>query len=287
MNKNYYIYKHTNKINGKVYIGQTCQKPEYRWNHGKGYKECPHFYDAILKYGWENFEHEIIETGLTNEEANERETYWINFFNSTNEDFGYNLSLGGLNREFSEETKQKLSNHAKKLWENKNHQEQISQIMKDKWNDENYRQSVLTGVEKARQKHEEETGSRCFLTDEGRKRISEARKKYIQEHGTPTQGTHRSEETKRKISEKMSGENHPMYGTHHSEEHKQKLREKLGQKVRCIETGQIFYSQREATQWAGLKSSGQMSAYFAGKKKSCGKHPETKQPLHWEKVKDE
>ena len=35
---NYIIYKHINKINGKIYIGQTCQKPEYRWNHGKGYK---------------------------------------------------------------------------------------------------------------------------------------------------------------------------------------------------------------------------------------------------------
>lgn len=48
MNKKFVIYKHTNLINNKIYIGQTCQKPEYRWgSEGQGYKNSPHFYAAI------------------------------------------------------------------------------------------------------------------------------------------------------------------------------------------------------------------------------------------------
>ena len=51
--KTYCVYKHENIINHKVYIGITCQKPEYRWGHdGCNYKECPIFWRAIQKYGW-------------------------------------------------------------------------------------------------------------------------------------------------------------------------------------------------------------------------------------------
>ena len=46
---NIYIYKHTSP-SGKVYIGQTCQKPEHRWDNGKGYKSG-YFASAIKKYG--------------------------------------------------------------------------------------------------------------------------------------------------------------------------------------------------------------------------------------------
>ena len=55
------IYMHTNKINGKKYIGQTFQNIEYRWRQdGSGYKGQP-FYNAIEKYGWDNFEHKILK----------------------------------------------------------------------------------------------------------------------------------------------------------------------------------------------------------------------------------
>lgn len=65
MLNNYCIYKHTNLINGKVYIGQTCQSPEKRFGkNGNGYRGCRYFYNAIECYGWDNFEHEILETNL-------------------------------------------------------------------------------------------------------------------------------------------------------------------------------------------------------------------------------
>ena len=60
----YIVYQHKNKINGKVYIGITMQDPERRWRHGEGYKSSPHFYAAIQKYGWDNFE--IFVAGIPN-----------------------------------------------------------------------------------------------------------------------------------------------------------------------------------------------------------------------------
>ena len=49
------IYLHRNKINNKVYIGQTIQPVENRWKNGNGYKTCSYFYNAIQKYGWGKF----------------------------------------------------------------------------------------------------------------------------------------------------------------------------------------------------------------------------------------
>mgnify|MGYP002658749408 CR=1 FL=1 len=57
----YCVYKHTNKINGKVYIGQSSNIKE-RWSRkGTCYKGCTYFYNAIQKYGWDNFEHIILK----------------------------------------------------------------------------------------------------------------------------------------------------------------------------------------------------------------------------------
>ena len=64
------VYKHTNLINNKVYIGITSQIPEKRWGkNGKNYIESVKFYSAIKKYGWNNFKHEILYKGLSNKEA--------------------------------------------------------------------------------------------------------------------------------------------------------------------------------------------------------------------------
>jgi hypothetical protein len=95
--KSYLIYKHTNKINGKCYIGQTCQDPEKRWGkNGNGYKnKHKKFWNAIKKYGWDNFIHEILYVDLTAEEANRLERLLIEKFNSIKN--GYNISEGGSN----------------------------------------------------------------------------------------------------------------------------------------------------------------------------------------------
>ena len=106
----YIVYQHKNKINGKVYIGITSQKPEQRWgSQGCNYKSSPHFYSAIQKYGWDNFEHNILFVELTKEQACLKEQELIKEYNSMNREFGYNSTSGGDIFTMNEETKQKIS----------------------------------------------------------------------------------------------------------------------------------------------------------------------------------
>lgn len=95
----YFLYKHTNQINGKVYIGITNDISR-RWrNQGIEYK--PHssntsrFWNAIQKYGWNNFKHEILINNLTSQEACKKEIEYIAKYDSTNRLKGYNIASGG------------------------------------------------------------------------------------------------------------------------------------------------------------------------------------------------
>jgi predicted GIY-YIG superfamily endonuclease len=92
---NYKVYQHINKINGKMYIGITKQEFERRWENGYGYKDNDYFYNAIKKYGWNNFKHNKLYTGLTKEEAQQKEIELIGKYKSNNRKFGYNISKGG------------------------------------------------------------------------------------------------------------------------------------------------------------------------------------------------
>ena len=96
MNKNYKVYVHLNKENGKAYVGITNRSnPQFRWGSaGQGYVKQPKFYNAIEKYGWDTFEHLIIIEGLSKSEALELETYYIKQYNSIEN--GYNILLHGI-----------------------------------------------------------------------------------------------------------------------------------------------------------------------------------------------
>lgn len=96
------IYKITNKINGKVYIGQTKRSIEERWrghcnqafDKKRDYQKFKLQY-AILEFGAENFTVEVIDYAATKEEANRKEIYWIKQYDSVEN--GYNTSPGGRN----------------------------------------------------------------------------------------------------------------------------------------------------------------------------------------------
>lgn len=106
--QSYELYCHTNRINGKQYVGITKRGSEKRWGaNGSRYKGQALGY-AIEKYGWDAFEHEVLLTGLTKEQAEEEERRLIKEL-GTMVPNGYNLTSGGnLGCDFSNETKEKL-----------------------------------------------------------------------------------------------------------------------------------------------------------------------------------
>lgn len=91
------IYKITNIQNGKIYVGQTIQSFKSRMNeHKKKMRNGANFplYNAMRKYGIDNFTFEVISSAASQEELNEKEIFWINYFNSEYPN-GYNLTSGG------------------------------------------------------------------------------------------------------------------------------------------------------------------------------------------------
>lgn len=127
---NYIIYMHTNKINGKFYIGQTCQTLEKRaGSNGKSYRECERFYKAINEFGWDNFEHTVLLTGLSPEEANAIEEELIINTRSYDPSIGYNIALGGNGM---------TSERSKALWSNPDYRDRISKANKELWANEEY-----------------------------------------------------------------------------------------------------------------------------------------------------
>lgn len=84
-----YIYKITNKIDGRVYIGQTQVDDPYYFGGGKLIRR------AVKKHGRDNFTKEILEECSSKEELDEREIYWIEYYNSRDLTVGYNLARGG------------------------------------------------------------------------------------------------------------------------------------------------------------------------------------------------
>lgn len=112
---NYTVYMHICP-NDKKYIGITSQNVKQRWLNGIGYKKCPKFYKAILKYKWENIKHIILYEHLTKEEAEQKEIELIKKYNLTSDKFGYNLLKGGNTTKgykFTKEQREKISNSNK------------------------------------------------------------------------------------------------------------------------------------------------------------------------------
>lgn len=93
--RTYYIYKATNRINGKSYIGQTVDYRSRVWQHQRCYeKEKCKFHDAIQGFGFDNFDWEILKTCENKKEADQSERYYIEYYNSYRD--GYNENKGGV-----------------------------------------------------------------------------------------------------------------------------------------------------------------------------------------------
>ena len=268
-----YIYRHwivNDKGQEKSYIGQVYSlkgkaNPQRRWGlNGKGYapekeKEPTKFYNAIKKYGWDNFNHKVLFAVecKTEEELvfwlDEWEKYYIWLYDSFYN--GYNSTTGGSNGIMSEESKQKTSESLKGKPKSEEHKRKLSEARKGNKN-------PMYGKPRS---------------EETKRKISEAKK------SKPSKPF--SEEHKRKLSEARKGNKNPMYGKPSprkgkpcSEETKQKMSEARKIKVICLETQQVFDSIKQAEEWLGK---GSIKHHLKGKRKSAGKHPITGIKLHW------
>lgn len=117
------VYKITNKINNKIYIGQTIQSIENRFNghcsQPNVHKKMPIAW-AIKKYGKENFKIEVIYYAKNKNDLNEKEMYYINFYNSRKKDIGYNISTGGsAGNNYCASIRKKSNDHCQKISKSK------------------------------------------------------------------------------------------------------------------------------------------------------------------------
>ncbi|MBR1398103.1 MAG: GIY-YIG nuclease family protein [Selenomonadaceae bacterium] len=128
------IYKITDNHNGMVYIGQTVQSLKRRWKCHRSHLQCQTHHNELLqkvynKYGFEVLSIEIIEK-CDIDKLDDRERYWINYYDSTNRDKGYNFESGGNElKKHSAETKEKMT-LASRGHNNKLTVEQVTEIKK-------------------------------------------------------------------------------------------------------------------------------------------------------------
>lgn len=215
MEKTYRIYKITNKINGKCYIGWTSWPIIKRFTAHKVLsklkpRDCPKFYNAIRKYGIDNFSHEEIFSCSCKPLSCYLEIHYIKLYDSIKN--GYNIEPGGTGHSMSEETKKKLSDFRKGKFTGKD-----NPFYGRHHTEENKRLSS-------------ESKSGIKSPNYG-KHLSEEHKEKIRKKNTGSGnamfGKHLSRETKRKMSEKRKGRPGIWLGKHHTEEYKKMMSESV------------------------------------------------------------
>ena len=110
----YKLYRHTSP-SGKVYIGITKTSVYARWMNGRGYRRhCYAFYNAVLKYGWNNIKHEVLFVNLSKDRAIRLEIELIRHYKSLR--ISYNISDGGNLSSSTECSRRSSSENLKRLW---------------------------------------------------------------------------------------------------------------------------------------------------------------------------
>lgn len=205
--KNYIVYIHINKINNKKYVGITSQKPSYRWRKGKGYCNNKHFFNAIKKYGWDNFYHLIVKENLTKEQAKQWEIYYIGIYQSNISQFGYNLSLGGdLHNKIltPDERKVYQIEYRKKISEkNKNYQKNYRRKHKEELSlkkQEYYKKHKEEICKKAREYRQMNETKIKEYKIKNRKHINEIHNKYYKKHKDKINAKRRENNARKRIS---------------------------------------------------------------------------------------
>ena len=239
--------------NNKLYIGITCKSVNQRWGKdGVGYNTQSFVWKAIQKYGWDNIKHIVLIENLSEEVACECEKYLIAKYQTNNSEYGYNISYGGdltqlglkrtpeqikhisdghKGKSMSELQRRSLQKHydtlrGKPRTEEVKRKISIANTGKKRSAEciENMRLRMLghggylKGIAMS-----EETKEKLRQANLGKKLTDETRAKISANNSHYWAGKHRSEETKRKISNSLKGKPSKLKGVPKSEETKRKL----------------------------------------------------------------
>jgi group I intron endonuclease len=244
------IYKITNCVNGKVYIGKSIDILNRRWVYhksllNKGTHINKHLQNSWNKYGENNFDFSII-LECTPDELDEYEIYYIDLYKSYLPEYGYNKTLGGDGAIPTEETRKKMSIAHK----------------------------GILGTPESKLKQS--------IKLRGENNPMYGRKREL----SPVYGKPKSDETIQKLknywtderrleqSKLISGENNPMSG-------RIGKTNPASRSAICIETGDFFETLKDAAAWCGLKTHTNISNVCRGLRKHAGTHPITGEKLSW------
>lgn len=192
----YLVYKHTSP-SGKSYIGMTKNLKQRNAAHKIPSSKCAAFSNAIKKYGWDNFTHEILLQGLTLEEANQMEEQLI-CEHDTMVPNGYNLRTGGETQRISEHVKKQWSRVRKGKPRSPEHQAKLNEAARNRKRSPEH-QAKLN--EAAKRPRTEQTKQKISESKRGRI-VSEATKAKLSAAGT---GRVASEASREKMRARREG----------------------------------------------------------------------------------
>lgn len=286
-----YIYLVTNTMNGRLYIGQHMYRGHKTIDTnytGSG----TYLIKAQKRLGYDKFSYEILEWCYSEEELNERELWWTLIFDVVETPLFYNVVYGGGSMsgyKMSESSKKKVSKANRGRRRSEEDRRKLSKAQKlalEK--DPTLLDRRLAGWREYLKNHGGSMLGKDF-SEEHRRHLSEAGRRYYSNHEVWNKGLRASEETKRKQSEALSGEKNPMYGRKHTDESKMKMskshvgykpsditleRQRISRqkKVTCVETGEVFNSISEFCEYMGVSFNLMQRYIRAGKAFKDGNH---------------
>lgn len=256
------IYKITNKINNKCYIGQSLNI-EKRFRTHKSCKDNAPLYNAFRKYGLDNFTFEVIEECLK-EELDKKEIYYIDLYKSANTKYGYNRSLGGEKgcQLISKKTRNKLSRQRKgKL--NPMYGKKMSDESKKKQS-ESFKETIANMSKEDFEKWHKKIGKKHkgkIITQEQRIKISKTLKEYFKD-----------ENNRKRLSEQKKGQKHSLSARLKMSMIKQKQMKEYAKKVLQYDLNDNLVAEYESLQDASKKmgiNPSNICACCNGKRNTC------------------
>lgn len=208
------IYVVTHKQDGLCYVGKSINFNVRLTSYNKlGCIQQPKLYNALLKYGIDNFVIEVIDEAISSEQLSFLEIFFIAKHRSRDRNYGYNIQKGGEG-EFSKETRNKLSEIGKVRFFSEDHKKRISDVKKGVIFSEEHKKALAESHKDSEKNKEhlkkvQECNKGKRFTEERKQKISETLLKRAPEIYKKTansnRGKKRTPETCKKISDKAKG----------------------------------------------------------------------------------